>query len=122
VHDPADTSTRGRPHDRLGAANVYLEELEGVRGTERVDARHMEDELATAHGLGERVLVAHVAAGDLEAAPGQRLRGGVRASERHDRVASLAEPLRQRAADEPAGAGDEYPRHGVSATRRALTA
>ena len=65
----------------------------------------MEQPRAAVQRGHERVLVEHVAAGDLVA--GERGGGRVGAGERDDLVAALGQPARERAADEAARARDE---------------
>ena len=124
--DLADRGGRGREHDArdvgagrgadggLGAADVDVQEQRGVLGAERVDAGDVVEQRAVRHPIGERVLVERVAADDVVDAFGLELGGrGVVAGERHDVVAAGQERLGERAADQPAAAGEEDARHRV---------
>jgi hypothetical protein len=103
--DTANPGPRRGSHDRLRATDVHVEQRDRIGGTEGVDARDVEYQLATAHTGSERVLVEHVAACDLGTAFVQCHCRGVRAGERHDLVPAAAQRIDERATDEPASPG-----------------
>ena len=88
-----------------------MEELRGVVRAQRVDAAHVVEQVAPLHGGGHRVLVEEVAARDLRAALRHGCGGGVGPGERDDVVTVLSEAGEQRAADQPAPAGEEHAAH-----------
>ena len=121
VDDPLHARPRRGLHDELGADRVDLQQQLRVRRAVRVEPRAVEDEVAALHPAGERVLVEHVAADDLEPARGDLLRARVRAREPDEVVAALVQPCGERAADEPAGARDEGAAHSQECSRCSRT-
>ncbi len=91
-------------------AHVHVDHLHRVLGAHRVHAGDVVDDVAAAHPGFERGLVERVAARDLRALRLEGCGGRIGARERGD-LALLEQRGQQRAAEEPAPAGQKGARH-----------